>query len=137
MNFEIAVHYPEYLKKKDDNLQNTGDLLIPAGTKATWSFKTRNTESLWMSFEDTLVTPAESGDNAFTFSKRFTKNDSYSVQAANHFLKSNDSVRYAISVIPDLFPSISVEQQQDSFSTKRIYFKGLVKDDYEIGRAHV
>ncbi|CAN5475788.1 ATPase [soil metagenome] len=130
MNFEIALDYPAYLKKPSEKLQNTGDLLIPAGTKATWRFHTRNTESLKLSFEDTIISPQESGDNLFAFTKRFTKNDSYSVQAANHFMQSNDSVRYAISVIPDLYPSISVEQQQDSFSTKRLYFKGLIKDDY-------
>ncbi|MEO8087941.1 MAG: DUF4175 family protein [Bacteroidota bacterium] len=130
MNFEIALDYPAYLKKPNEKLQNTGDLLIPAGTKATWKFHTRNTESLKLSFEDTIISPQESGDNLFAFTKRFTKNDSYSVQAANHFMQSNDSVRYAISVIPDLYPSISVEQQQDSFSTKRLYFKGLIKDDY-------
>ncbi len=130
MNFEIALDYPGYLKKPNEKLQNTGDLLIPAGTRATWKFITRNTESLKLSFEDTIITPQESGVNAFAFSRRFIKNDSYSVQAANHFMQSSDSVRYAISVIPDLYPSISVEQMRDSFSTKRLYFKGLVKDDY-------
>ncbi len=130
MNFEISLDYPSYLNKPNEKLQNTGDLLIPAGTKVGWKFHTRNTESLQLSFEDTIVTPQHSEENAFAFTKRFLKNDSYSVHAANHFMQSNDSVRYAISVIPDLYPSITVEQQQDSFSSKRIYFKGLVKDDY-------
>jgi len=130
MNFEISLEYPAYLRKAGEKLQNTGDLLIPAGTRASWRFHTRNTESLQLSFEDTTVSPQQPDENVFAFSKRFVKNDSYSVHAANHFMQSNDSVRYAISVIPDLYPSVSVEQQQDSFSTKRIYFKGLVKDDY-------
>jgi hypothetical protein len=130
MNFDIALHYPEYLKKPDEKMQNTGDLLIPAGTKASWNFHTRNTETLQLAFEDTVVSPQQSNENVFAFTKRFMKNDSYTVHAANHFMQSNDSVRYAVSVIPDLYPSITVEQQQDSFSSKRIYFKGLIKDDY-------
>src|SRR6185436_6115747 len=88
------------------------------------------TESLQLSFEDTVLKPQQSGENRFAFTKRFVKNDSYSVHAANHFMQSNDSVRYAISVIPDLYPSITVEPQKASFSSKRIFFKGLVKDDY-------
>lgn len=130
MNFEIALDYPAYLKKPNEKLQNTGDLLIPAGTKATWIFNTKNTETLELSFEDTILHPQQSGENRFSFTKRFVKNDSYSVHASNHFMSSNDSIRYAISVIPDLYPSITVEQQKDSFSSKRIFFKGLVKDDY-------
>jgi len=130
MNFEIALDYPDYLRKPDEKLKNTGDLLIPAGTKASWIFNTKNTESLELSFEDTVLRPQQSGNNRFAYTKRFVKSDSYSVHAANHFMQSNDSIRYAISVIPDLYPSINVEQQKDSFSSKRIYFKGLVKDDY-------
>ncbi len=130
MNFEVSLEYPGYLNKPNEKLKNTGDLLIPAGTKASWKFYTQNTELLQLHFEDTLVAPKETDKNEFAFTKRFVKSDSYSVHAANHFIQSNDSVRYAISVIPDLYPGISVEQQVDSFSSKRIYFKGLVKDDY-------
>ncbi len=130
MNFDISLEYPAYLNKPKEQLQNTGDLLIPAGTRVTWMFHTRNTETLKLSFADTSVAPNRSEENTFSFTKRFLRNDSYTVRPSNKYLQSTDSVRYAISVIPDLYPSISVEQQRDTFSTKRIYFKGLVKDDY-------
>jgi hypothetical protein len=130
MNFEIALDYPAYLHKQNEKLQNTGDLVIPAGTKVSWLFNTQNTEALNLSFQDTTVAPNRSEENAFTFSKRFVKNDSYTVSTSNHYLQSKDSVRYTISVVPDLYPTISVEQQSDSISTKRTFFKGLIKDDY-------
>jgi hypothetical protein len=130
MNFEIALDYPAYLHKQNEKLQNTGDLVIPAGTKVSWLFNTMNTEQLNLSFQDTLVSPSRSEENAFKFTRRFVKNDSYTVSTSNHYLQSKDSVRYSISVVPDLYPTISVEQQSDSISTKRTFFKGIIKDDY-------
>jgi hypothetical protein len=129
-NFHISLEYPAYIHKQNETLQNTGDLLIPAGTKVSWVFSTQNTESIRMSFHDTSIVLKPSGDNTFTFTKRFLKNDSYGVTTGNHFMNSKDSIKYAVSVIPDLYPSISIEQQSDSLSSKRTFFKGIVKDDY-------
>ena len=129
-NFIISLEYPSYLHKQNETLQNTGDLLIPAGTKVSWKFNTQNTETIRLSFHDSLIMLAPNGENMFAFSKRFYKNDSYSLIPGNHFLNSKDSIRYAISVVPDLYPSITVEQQRDSLSNKRTFFRGLVKDDY-------
>ncbi len=130
MNFEVSLDYPGYIHKQNEKLQNTGDILIPAGTKVSWQFETKNTEALQLGFQDTSIVSNRSGENSFTFSKRFLRSDSYSVKASNKFLQNDDSARYTVTVIPDLYPSISVEQQQDSMSMKRIYFKGVVKDDY-------
>ncbi len=129
-NFNISLEYPPYIHKQNETIQNTGDLLIPAGTKVNWIFTTQNTETIHMAFHDSVVVLAPSGENKFSFSKRFNKNDSYSVTTGNHFLNSRDSIRYAVSVIPDIYPSISIEQDRDSLSAKRTFFKGVVKDDY-------
>jgi hypothetical protein len=129
-NFQISLEYPSYLKKQNETLKNTGDLMIPAGTKVSWKFTTQNTESIRIIFHDSLVSLSPVEENNFAFSRRFYKNDSYTVLTGNHFMSSKDSIRYAVSVIPDLYPSIIIEQQRDSLSTKRTFFKGLAKDDY-------
>jgi hypothetical protein len=128
--FKVSLEYPAYVRKQNETLQNTGDLVIPAGTKVSWNFNTRNTESVKMVFPDSVFSLSPSGENSFTFSKRYYKNSSYSVTTANEFLNSADSIRYAVSVVPDLYPTIQIEQQSDTFSTKRYFFKGLIKDDY-------
>ncbi len=130
MNFQVNLDYPSYLNKPNETLQNTGDLVIPAGTKVRWNFTTQNTDHIRMIFQDTTISLEKSGENAFSFSKKFFRNDTYLVSTANRFLSNKDSIRFGISVIPDIYPSISVEQQRDSLSTKRTYFKGLIKDDY-------
>lgn len=129
-HFSVTLNYPPYLQKKTETLENTGELNIPAGTQARWSFHTQNTESLSMQFSDSLLALSKSGDNDFEFARRFFKSDAYTIRTANSFLQSNDSIRYGINVIPDLYPTINVEEQKDSLSAKRVYFKGLIKDDY-------
>ncbi|MBK9543636.1 MAG: DUF4175 domain-containing protein [Bacteroidetes bacterium] len=130
MNFQVSLAYPAYLHKQDENLDNTGDLVIPAGTKVSWTFNTQNTEAIRMAFQDTALSLKRIGENAFSYSRKFSRNDGYTVTTSNAFLSNKDSMHFGISVVPDMYPSISVEQQKDSFSTKRSFFKGLIKDDY-------
>jgi hypothetical protein len=46
--------------------------------------------------------------------------------------KSNDSILYYVTIIPDAYPQINVEEQIDSFSTKYKFFTGEASDDYGI-----
>ncbi len=130
LNFNISLHYPSYINKPDEELKNTGDMIIPAGTKVHWDFNTQNTALLNMNFSDTSVSVKQTGENEFGISRSFVKNNSYSVVTANNLMRSKDSMLYNINVIPDLYPSIKVEQQNDSISTQRMYFQGVIKDDY-------
>ncbi len=130
LNFDIALAYPKYLNKKDETVKNTGDLVIPAGTKAVWSFYTKNTNQLRLNFNDTSFSVPLISENAFNYSARLFKDKIYSVSTSNQFLKSKDSVTYTINVIPDAYPQINVEEKKDTASSKRIYFHGEVKDDY-------
>ncbi len=130
LNFDIALSYPKYLNKKDEVLKNTGDLVIPAGTKVSWNFNTQNTRLLRLNFNDTSFAGSPSTENAFNYSMRLFRDKTYSVTTSNQFLKSKDSVTYNINVIPDAYPQISVDEQKDSTSTKKLHFRGQVKDDY-------
>jgi len=130
LNFDIALSYPKYLNKKDEVIKNTGDLVIPSGTKVTWNFTTQNTRMLRLNFNDTSFSVSPSAENSFNYISRFFKDKSYSVTTANQFLKSKDSVTYSINVIPDAYPQINVEEKKDSISTKKFYFRGEVKDDH-------
>jgi hypothetical protein len=130
LNFRIALDYPAYTGKKDEFVINTGDLSIPAGTKASWEFTTRNTEKLQLLFADSTVSVPERSSGTYSYSARFMHDNRYKVVASNQYLKGKDQIEYAVSVIPDEYPSISVEEQQDSLLTAHLFFKGLVQDDY-------
>ena len=130
LNFDIVLNYPGYLNKKDETIKNTGDLIVPAGTKVSWRFITENTEELILNFRDTSFSVTASSQNNFTYSSRLYKDKMYSVKTANHFLKSTDSVSYAINVIADAYPSIDVEEKKDSLAKRRFFFNGEIKDDH-------
>ena len=130
MNFTINLDYPSYLNKTNESISNTGDLVIPAGTKVKWNFITKNTERLNLIFQDSVMKLSLNGNNTFSYSQRFMKNNSYVISTGNQFMNSKDSLHYTISVVPDIYPSISIEQTKDSLSGKRTYFRGLIKDDY-------
>ena len=130
LDFDIALAYPKYLNKKDEVIKNTGDLIVPAGTKLSWNFNTQNTRQLRLNFNDTTFSVSPSSENIFKYSQRLFRDKTYSITTANQFLKSKDSITYSINVIPDAYPQIAVTEKKDSTSTKRIYFRGEIKDDY-------
>ncbi len=134
LNFEVALDYPAYIGKADERIKNSGDLVIPAGTRVQWALNTKHTNVLRMSFSDSTYTLDPRTPDYYQFSKRFVKSRSYSIAAVNEYLTGRDSILYHVNVIPDLYPSIDVEEKQDSNSTKRLYFKGDVKDDYGFKR---
>ncbi len=72
--------------------------------------------------------------NTFIYSGRALKSNVYAVVSANEYLRNADSLSYTVSVIPDNYPTISIEQVRDSIYDKKIYFTGLIKDDYGFSR---
>ena len=130
LGFQVQLDYPNYVGKKDEVLSNTGDMVIPAGTKVRWTFNTQHSRILRMGFVDTIITLDHPNNNVFSYSSQLFNNKTYNITTANEFLKSGDSISYSINVIPDMYPSIQVEERPDSISSQRIYFKGQIKDDY-------
>jgi hypothetical protein len=130
LGFEVSLDYPSYTGKSDEKLENTGDLVVPAGTSLSWKFFTRDTRKIYFRWGETLQELESGSANSFIFRERALNSNTYTVFAANEYLKNSDSVMYAVSVIPDNYPSIMIDQVRDSIFDKRIYFKGLIKDDY-------
>jgi len=128
--FEVKLEYPNYIDRKTETRQNNGDLLIPTGTRVNWVFETSQTENVHFLLHDSLHAVDPTGENSFSFSKRFLGSASYTVLGSNEHMKKGDSLQYAVTVIPDLFPSIAVKEIEDSLNPKHLYFNGIIKDDY-------
>ena len=129
-DFSIQLDYPNYTGKKDEVVKNIGDLLIPQGTKVLWSFNTKNSNSIFLGFSDTLLNLSPRTENNFSFSKTFLRSGNYFIHPVNDQVKFGDSIAYVVNVIPDAYPFIEMNQQQDSVHPKNIYFSGSIKDDY-------
>ncbi len=132
VGFSADIDYPAYTGKKDEILNNTGDMVLPAGTKVDWGFESQNTDKVLLQFgnEDSLITTHRNGKELFTYGRRIYKDASYTVHISSEKVKKGDSIAYQISVVPDLYPEISVKEFKDSSNNKLIYFLGEASDDY-------
>ncbi len=134
LGFEAQIKYPAYLNRKDEVVSNTGDMLVPQGTKITWTFNTKNSDGISLHFADSLLELKPSAENKFLFTKRFLQNEAYSINTNNKFVQKADSVNYSIHVIPDAYPVIELHEKIDSLQKDIIYFSGNIKDDYGFNR---
>jgi hypothetical protein len=134
LSFDVLADYPAYLGRKAEIMSNTGDLTVPAGTKLTWKFYTRDTRKLQFRIGGKLSEIVAENTNTFTVSSRMMTGSPYSVIIGNEYFKSRDSLSYLVNVIPDLYPSISVEEIKDSVYDNRLYYQGTIKDDYGLTR---
>ena len=130
LSFTTELDYPDYIGRQDEVLDNTGDLIIPEGTLVKWNFQTRDASQMNMQFHDSLFALTQDKSDVFTFGSRFFKSQPYSISIQNDYLKNTDSLLFSISVIPDVYPSISIEEFSDSIYDNRLYFRGFIKDDY-------
>jgi hypothetical protein len=133
-SFEVHLDYPAYIHKKNEVLQNTGDLLVPAGTVVSWHFISDHTDHLYYrNSDDQAKTELQRrSENEYQISKKFTKDQNYTLYLKNDQLPEMDSIQYHLGVIPDQFPQIQVEQFNDSSDWRRNYFAGDATDDYGI-----
>lgn len=132
--FDIKLDYPAYTQRKDESLANIGDLVVPLGTNIDWVFNALNTEKIDLKFSDdkNLIDTERFSDDLFTYKKRALRDLNYKLYVSNKDLYHADSVSYAVTVIPDLHPTIKVEQFVDSTDSKLLFFVGDAADDYGI-----
>jgi len=132
LGFEVKLNYPNYTGRKDEALASIGDLVVPAGTTIDWVFNSQNTDAISIKFSNKkeIVQTKRFSDELFTYKKRALHDESYKLYISNAELPNADSISYAISVIPDLYPTIKAEKFQDSLDNKLLYFIGEASDDY-------
>jgi len=132
LGFDIKLDYPAYTQRKDEELSNIGDLVLPIGTNIDWIFNAQHTNNiniLFSSKEDSEAITRFS-DKLFTHKKKALKDESYKLFISNELLPNADSISYRITVIPDQYPTINVEKFVDSLNNKLFFFVGDAADDY-------
>ena len=135
LGFNISLHYPSYLNKPDEALENVSNLTVPEGTVITWNFVTRNSENLILLVDDNKRVISSEKDN-YVVNITARNSFSYSILNKNKFMTGKDTLTDEVTVIKDMYPEIFVQSQQDSAYHDRIYFKGSIKDDYGFSKLH-
>lgn len=134
LHFQVSLSYPAYTGQAPEVFKNMGNLHVPEGTEVKWRFSTKNVDDLAIWLDDKWHHPNKSGSDIFDFSARAMQNQRYAIRTANEFVTNADSIPYRIQVVRDQYPSVDVEERDDSTSTKLKYFNGLIKDDYGFTR---
>lgn len=128
--FEIVAEYPPYTGKQNETIKNAGDVTVPSGTRLLWKFEARNTDDIMFRLGDSLYPTKKTGSGNFTFAKTVINGGSYGIKVSNQEVKNADSVSYALSVTPDLYPIINVQESRDSANDHFFYYLGDISDDY-------
>lgn len=134
LNFSLLVDVPSYTGEDDRRLSNIGDITIPEGTHLKWNFETKDIDSLFFTFNDSVRIEAVNDSSGFSYSQRQFRSASYTISVVNQYFENNDIVNYSISVVPDLYPTVDVRALQDSASRSVFYFNGSTSDDYGFKR---
>ena len=129
-SFDVKVEYPAYLKKRTDIIQNSGDLVVPEGSKIAWKIYTKDTRHVLFKTDDQVITLDPGANNSFEYSLKALKNFYYTMSAENKFVKNTDSLSFSVQVIKDQYPVIDVNQTQEETLFGNLYFTGMISDDY-------
>jgi hypothetical protein len=130
LDFDVQIEYPQYLNKRNEKLENTGDLIVPEGSVITWKFRAQNSDQINVELNKKSFLLNESEENEFKFSYRALKSLSYSIKPINSHVRATEGVSYELRIIPDLLPVINVNERADSLNSRILYFVGQANDDH-------
>jgi len=133
-NVSLFLNYPGYLRRKNETIPNTGNVVIPQGTTITWNVKAVETDSISFISNNKRGEFKSKQENSFTYTKRIKNDMVYQIASSNKKLKDYESLEYAIEVIKDENPTIEVKSNIDSISRGNAFFAGQISDDYGFQR---
>lgn len=134
--FQVYLNYPAYTGRKDEMVENTGNLTIPAGTYIEWKFTGLYTDQLTLTTATDTVQATEK-NKSFVLKKRFLSSTPYTVQLQNEFANQASDIKYQIDVIADQYPKITLQQHQDTVLFDYLLLGGTISDDYGLSRLNL
>ena len=131
LGFSVRLDYPAHTGRRDEAVDNLGDLTVPEGTRLTWVFEADHTEALELRFgEGHTDTARREGGRVFHVERRIRRSTPYTVITGNAQLPRADSVRYGITAVRDAAPTISAQSFTDSTQRGVVFWAGEAADDY-------
>ena len=128
----LKLKYPYYVGKKNETIQNSGNLTVPEGTNITWHVTTLNTDSVVFITNNNRTNFINLTNNNFEFTKRIKNALNYQITSSNVNLKDYESLQFSVDVVKDELPKISVNSNIDSISRGTAEFAGQISDDHGI-----
>ena len=133
LDFVMEMDYPNYTRKKDEIIKNTGNATIPEGTRIIWKLNSKATEEIGFIESKERFIFTKFGQD-FTFDKTVNKSFNYQITTSNNQLKDYEKLNYGLEVIKDALPEIAVKSDIDSVTRGDAQFVGQISDDYGISK---
>jgi hypothetical protein len=129
-SFDVVLDYPNYLNKKSELIENSGDIVVPEGSLISWKVYTKDTRRVIFKTDDTTRILAPSEGNVFKLDKEADKNFYYTLMASNEFVDQSDSMSFSVQVIRDEYPTIEVVEHKEESIYGYAFFAGTIGDDH-------
>lgn len=129
-NISLDLKYPKYLGRRNETIQNSGNLTVPEGTNITWKVQTSQTDSLAFINNQKRENFTIIADGNFEYQKRIKKALNYQISSSNKNLQDYENLQFSVDVVKDEYPIISVSSNIDSISRGTSQFAGQISDDY-------
>ncbi|WP_258102924.1 DUF4175 family protein [Marinoscillum sp. MHG1-6] len=130
LNFTLFIDYPAYTGLEDVKQINTGQAIVPQGTKLSWQLNTRNTDSAAISFDGQISQMQQSQAGVFLFEKTIYQKIQYELKLQNSYSENSSPISFNIDVIKDDSPEIAVKFISDTTLYGSVLITGQIKDDY-------
>ncbi len=129
-SFNVAIEYPKYTEKSNEQFINAGNLRVPQGSLIKWNFFTEFVDTIIINGNDQVFRAEKVKEGLFNFDKIINESFKYNLLTFNDDKLLGDSLSFFIEMIPDRFPIISVEEQRDQVLISHTFFRGVINDDY-------
>jgi hypothetical protein len=130
----LKLKYPYYVGKSNETIPNAGNVLVPEGTKITWVVSANQTEKIRFITNKRKQLFKKNATDNFVFSKEIRVPLNYQITSSNKDLKDFDNLQFAVNVIKDEDPKISVISNIDSIFSGLAQFAGRLSDDYGLNK---
>lgn len=133
-NISLQLSYPSYVGRRNETVQNGGNLTVPEGTKITWQVQTSQTDSVVFIKQDKRFYFNNLDEDLFEYTKSIRSPLIYRIASSNKNLQDYENLQFSVDVIKDENPLITVSSNIDSISRGTSLFVGQLSDDYGLNK---
>jgi len=136
-NIILKLEYPSYVGKKNETIPNSGNLVVPEGTKITWNILSNQTQEVAFIENTERLLFTRFSENNFEFTKQIKNSFTYQVTSSNEKLKDYEQLQFSINMVKDNFPKIIMQPNNNNTYKGSRQFIGQVSDDYGLSKLQV
>jgi len=136
-DMNITLDYPDYIGTKTERISNSGNLIVPEGTKAQWLIKSNSSDRISLALTNKQNEFQKVNDNTFSLSQVLKESNSYKLYLTNNKAQYTQDINYSIEVIKDSYPEINLNPINDSTYYSQIAIAGEISDDYGFSQLRI